>query len=239
NTTSLVKLMDYCLTFSSEVYHVWGMKWETTRVIFTLSRYLPFIGSALTCYGSFRPVLFAMWGFYLLSRRFDHSSSMLQPFSVIYIACVVFAEVILILRTYALWGRSRRVLAFLIALAVAFIIAATVLATHLNFSLPADSESSYIFYPSKCSYRTSRNSAFEYIFLVAYEIGTRAVFSYSFVHSAQVAIHGVLACRIFFNLKECDTHIRYGEYGPDLSLVTLRFRSHECGVTQQIEDTVP
>ncbi|KIJ11468.1 hypothetical protein PAXINDRAFT_34215, partial [Paxillus involutus ATCC 200175] len=70
------KLFDYCLTFSSEVHHVWGRKWDITRIVFTISRYLPFIASAMTCY------------------------------------------VILVLRTYALWGHSRRVLTSLLALAV-------------------------------------------------------------------------------------------------------------------------
>ncbi|KIJ19738.1 hypothetical protein PAXINDRAFT_107166 [Paxillus involutus ATCC 200175] len=59
----------------------------------------------------------------------------------IFNVCVISAEVILILRTSALWGHNRRVFATLITLAVAFSIGATVVGTVVKFSLPGDSES--------------------------------------------------------------------------------------------------
>ncbi|KAF8835905.1 hypothetical protein BDN67DRAFT_378275 [Paxillus ammoniavirescens] len=101
-------LFDYCLTFSSEVHHVWGKKWEITRIVFTISRYLPFVASAMTC---------VLYG--------NNCGAYNYVLHVIYNFCVVSAEVILILRTYALWGRKRWVLAILIPLAVTCIIAAT------------------------------------------------------------------------------------------------------------------
>ncbi|KIK76381.1 hypothetical protein PAXRUDRAFT_432579 [Paxillus rubicundulus Ve08.2h10] len=45
-----LSVFDYCLTLSLEVHHVWGRKWEITRIVFTISRYLPFIASAMTFY---------------------------------------------------------------------------------------------------------------------------------------------------------------------------------------------
>ncbi|KAF9224472.1 hypothetical protein BS17DRAFT_779861 [Gyrodon lividus] len=203
----------------------------------------------------------------------------------IYDACIISAEVILILRTYALWGRSRRVLAVLLALAAAFIAAATVLASSLKFSLPEDSGSPYVFYPSACAYQTSRDGAFEYIFLMAYEIVLQGMntwrkfrtyrnvrsqtlntlyrdgIMYMFwiillstvnmvvmvtaplayipsLDTAQVAIHGVLASRIFFNLRECDERIHDSgsEFGG-ISMTSLHYRSRSAGRQQRAEDS--
>ncbi|KIJ61007.1 hypothetical protein HYDPIDRAFT_42934 [Hydnomerulius pinastri MD-312] len=148
-------VFDYCVTFSSEVQHIWGRKWETTRFVFTMSRYVPFIGSAMTCYNA------------LYSHK---CGSFIFALDAIYNIGIVFAEGILILRTYAMWQRSRKVLFFLLGLAVVFIVAATVLATKLNFSLPADAGSPYVFYPSSCAFGKSRNGAFQYILLMIYEI---------------------------------------------------------------------
>ena len=73
---------DYCLTFSLEVLHfnlcaqsssmvnqvkyVWGTKWDTTRIVFTLSRYLPFLSSSLTCYGMCHIFVFIGVSWYFL-----------------------------------------------------------------------------------------------------------------------------------------------------------------------------
>jgi len=245
---------DYCLTFSSEVEYVWGTKWEITRIVFTLSRYLPFISSSLTCYdalvnvgcGSFTTALDAM-----------------------YTASIIFAEGILILRTYALWGRSKRVLFFLLFLAAAFIAGSEVISLKFKIVLPGDSTSSYQFNPSLCAYKSSRNAAIQYAFLVAYEIilqsmsswrkfrtyrdirsrtlstlywdgimymgwiivlsgGNMAVMAAApmayipALDTAQVAVHSVLASRIFFNLRQCDKQIH--SFGDVFSLESLRYR---------------
>lgn len=39
------------LPYSPQVELTWSRPWDLTRVIFTISRYLPFVGSALTAYG--------------------------------------------------------------------------------------------------------------------------------------------------------------------------------------------
>lgn len=49
-------------------------------------------------------------------------------------------------------------------------------------------------------------------------------FSLVFRNSAQVAIHGLLASRIFFNLRECDKQTQsFGN--EDIALETLRYRA--------------
>lgn len=59
------------------------------------------------------------------------------------------------------------------------------------------------------------------------------------LETAQVAIHSVLASRIFFNLKECDERIRGGGAEPDISLDTLRYRSLSVGTSlSRVEHSV-
>ncbi|KAF8844773.1 hypothetical protein BDN67DRAFT_1007932 [Paxillus ammoniavirescens] len=254
-------LFDYCLTFSSEVHHVWGKKWETTRIIFTISRYLPFIASPMICYND------------LYGHKCSAYSYVLE---VIFNVCVISAEVILILRTYALWGHSRRVLAVLIVLAGAFILAATFIWTMVEFSLPGDSKLPYVWYSAECGSGTLRNGAFRCAFMMAYEIVLQSMNTWrkfrtyrnvqsrvlstlywdgimymfwiilltgvnmtvivaaplayiSSLDTAQVAIHSVLASRIFFNLRACDERIRDSESESGVSLDTFQCRSRSVG----------
>ncbi|KIK81491.1 hypothetical protein PAXRUDRAFT_832811 [Paxillus rubicundulus Ve08.2h10] len=179
NVTALaVFLFDYCLTLSSEVRHVWGTKWETTRIIFTISRYLPFIASPMVCF------------YNLYGNKCGAYNYVIDVFAQ---GSVVAAEAVLVLRTYALWGHSRRVLVVLMALAAvsispryiristeitsttsgqcqAFIIAASIIWCKVKFSLPGDSESTYVWYAAGCGSGALRNTAFRGVFLMAYEI---------------------------------------------------------------------
>jgi len=257
---------DYCLTFSSEVEYVWGTKWEVSRIVFTLSRYLAFISSSLTCYDA------------LVNVR---CGPFVLALDAMYSASIIFAEGILILRTYALWGRSKKILFLLLFLAVAFIAGAEVTSLKFKIVLPGDTTSSYQFYPSLCAYQSSRNAVFQYAFLVAYEIilqsmsswrkfrtyrtlqsralntlywdgiiymwwiilfsgGNMAVMAAAPIvyvpalDTAQVAIHSVLASRIFFNLRECDKQIHSST--EEFSLETLRYRAGSTvGATTQAE----
>ncbi|KAG1763108.1 hypothetical protein EDD22DRAFT_846634 [Suillus occidentalis] len=46
-----VLLFDFIVTFDSEVHWTWGRGWGIIRIIFILSRYVPFVGLAMTVYG--------------------------------------------------------------------------------------------------------------------------------------------------------------------------------------------
>ncbi|KAG2125648.1 uncharacterized protein EDB93DRAFT_1280164 [Suillus bovinus] len=46
-----ILVFDYCITFSEEVRWTWFKPWDVTRVIFFISRYLPFAGVGMTAYG--------------------------------------------------------------------------------------------------------------------------------------------------------------------------------------------
>ncbi|KIK92365.1 hypothetical protein PAXRUDRAFT_830008 [Paxillus rubicundulus Ve08.2h10] len=258
-------VFDFCLTFSSEVYHVWGRKWDITRIVFTVSRYLSIITSALTFYDVLHSKPCSAYVYFI---------------DVITYGCMVSVEVILILRTYALWEHSRRVLIVLLALAVVFIIAATVTWSNVKFSLPGDPEDGNL-----CGSGAPRNAGFICLFLVAYEIVLQSMNTwkkfrayrnvqsqilntlywdgimymfwiiilmaavmlvkiaapmsyFSSLDTAQVALQSVFASRIFFNLRECDEHIRRGGSVTAMSLNPLQFSPHSVSTTQsRVEDS--
>ncbi|KAF8835899.1 hypothetical protein BDN67DRAFT_376667 [Paxillus ammoniavirescens] len=260
NVTALSAfLFDFCLTFSSEVHHVWGRKWDITRVVFTISRYLPFIASAMTCYDAFHR---------------QNCFAYKYAIDVIAGGCMISAEVILILRTYALWEHSRRVLTSLLTLAVVFTVVATVMWSKVKFLLPRDPENVIV-----CGSAAPRNTAFICIFMMAYEIMLQSMNTWkkfrtyrdvqsqilstlywdgimymfwiillmavimsvkiaapieymSSLDTAQVALQSVFASRIFFNLRECDERIRDGGSGTDISLNPVQFSPHSVGTSQ-------
>lgn len=110
---------DYLVTMDEEVRLMWGSKWGMARVLFCISRYLPFVASAiyhyylfavestLTDYGQCFPLYdAAMW---------------LNAISI----CA--ANGLLILKTYAMWKCNRKILYGLLAffsilLTVAFVL---------------------------------------------------------------------------------------------------------------------
>jgi len=258
-------VFDYCLTFSTEVEYVWGTKWGPTRIVFTVSRYLPFLSSSMTCYDA------------LVNET---CGSFILALDGIYSASIISAEGILILRTYAMWGRSRRVLIFLLVLAGAFIAAAEVLSLLVDMSLPEDSTSFYQFYPSVCAYGSSRNAALQFAVLMGYEIVLQTLNTWRkfrtyrdlrsatlntlywdgimymwwiivlsainlavqvaapvayipALDTAQVAIHGLLASRIFFNLRQCDRQMT--SFGDEFSLEPIRYQARSTVGTTQAE----
>ncbi|KAG2744918.1 hypothetical protein P692DRAFT_20743008, partial [Suillus brevipes Sb2] len=44
------QLFDFIITFDSEVHWTWGRGWGIMRIIFIVSRYVPFVGLAMTVY---------------------------------------------------------------------------------------------------------------------------------------------------------------------------------------------
>ncbi|KAG2087470.1 hypothetical protein BD769DRAFT_473607 [Suillus cothurnatus] len=45
-------IFDYCLTISQEVQLIWGKKWDAIRITFTLTRYATLMGTAMTTYAA-------------------------------------------------------------------------------------------------------------------------------------------------------------------------------------------
>ncbi|KAG2095448.1 uncharacterized protein F5147DRAFT_400531 [Suillus discolor] len=68
---------DFCITFSEEVRWTWFRPWDVIRVIFVVSRYLPFAGVGMTAYDALR------------------------------VSSIVAAEALLVIRTWAFWKKSK------------------------------------------------------------------------------------------------------------------------------------
>ncbi|KIJ58214.1 hypothetical protein HYDPIDRAFT_103105, partial [Hydnomerulius pinastri MD-312] len=238
-----------------KVQHVWGRRWEVTRMVFTASRYLPFISAVMSFYGADTP----RNALYTDLNLVFHSLS------------IIFAEGLLILRTHALWGRSRRLLIGLLALGT--IRVRITVCHHLTPKCYISLLNLRIaYYPSACEFHTSRDGAFQYIFLMVYEMILQSLSSlkrfrfYRDVHSptlsslywgsmsymfwiidiqlhttscschlqiayidsldtAQLVIHSVLASRILFNLRESDQRVHDLGTETNLPLVTMNFNS--------------
>ncbi|KAH7921021.1 hypothetical protein BV22DRAFT_761046 [Leucogyrophana mollusca] len=49
-----ILVYDYWVIFQSEIHWMWGTKWGSTRIMFTISRYMPFLAVSMTCYGALK-----------------------------------------------------------------------------------------------------------------------------------------------------------------------------------------
>lgn len=102
---------DYLLTFSGEVEFIWGKPFSPVTLIFAITRYLPFIDNTFAFITDFVPNI--SFSACKLSYRFEFWSFALG-------ICV--AEIILILRTLAIWHGDKRIGIFLGTLAIGFVI---------------------------------------------------------------------------------------------------------------------
>ncbi|KAF9003061.1 hypothetical protein BDQ17DRAFT_1409375 [Cyathus striatus] len=99
---------DYFLTIDLEVALIWNSRWSLSKVLFLITRYLPFFESALLLYRTFGhniPLSFCNTGYKISAG--------------LIIAGVVVAEIILSMRTWAIWGKDRRVAVGLVTFVIA------------------------------------------------------------------------------------------------------------------------
>ncbi|KAF9782428.1 hypothetical protein BJ322DRAFT_1111291 [Thelephora terrestris] len=89
---------DYMLTFQLEVELVWKRQWGLGTVLFVFNRYSPFIESIISLSIRF---------FFLSPQMCEKLTAILTWFIVL---GLLTSEFILMLRTYAIWDRSRRAL---------------------------------------------------------------------------------------------------------------------------------
>ncbi|KAH7923990.1 hypothetical protein BV22DRAFT_1130177 [Leucogyrophana mollusca] len=100
-----VLAIDYCINLDTEVTLTWNRSWSFVRVLFVLARYLPFLDVPVDLYYSSIPKSTAL------------CLPLYQAASWINVVGTVTAEALLLVRTWVLWGRSKIVLAGLVALA--------------------------------------------------------------------------------------------------------------------------
>jgi len=94
-----ILFFDYFLTLNLEVTFVWPRAWSISKVLFVLSRYLPFVEVPLIFY-----YVFAL-NPGVTSCRIINSTVIVAR-----LVGIALAEAILVLRTYALSGRNPRIL---------------------------------------------------------------------------------------------------------------------------------
>ncbi|KZP32001.1 hypothetical protein FIBSPDRAFT_1037117 [Athelia psychrophila] len=97
---------DYLLTFSSEMSLIWNGygNWTLFQVLFVLSRYMPFADAVIVLYGHFG------------SNTTDTSCQRLNvALGWMFTVGQVLTETTFLMRTWAMWGATRRVGALLVA----------------------------------------------------------------------------------------------------------------------------
>ncbi|KAG1837581.1 hypothetical protein DFJ58DRAFT_815530 [Suillus subalutaceus] len=222
-----------------QVRWTWFKPWDVPRIMFTISRYLPFAGVGMTAYDALRDS--------------NQCASTVEGY-IIHIICIVAAEGLLVIRTWAFWQKSKRLLIVLlvyIVLSVSGAIATDLIPTML---IPGGT----------CYFESTRNAAIVYMFLAMFDSVMLILTVYKRFHdykdfrseiivtlyhdgifymlcilavtlanvicegalpsaysnmfdTLQVVSHSVLASRILFRLRESNERV----HAPSMSLTTL------------------
>ncbi|EGO19053.1 hypothetical protein SERLADRAFT_480220 [Serpula lacrymans var. lacrymans S7.9] len=96
---------DYCLTFGCDIQFVRFTPWASPRIIFMFARYLPFIAVSADLYFSLAPHI-----------DLDMCLPLYKTIAWLNILSILAAEGLLVLRTYVLWERNRRIFMILFVL---------------------------------------------------------------------------------------------------------------------------
>ncbi|KAF8525073.1 hypothetical protein BU17DRAFT_83985 [Hysterangium stoloniferum] len=108
---------EYFLTLDREIYFVWGSQWSLGKVIFFLNRYSPIIDTTLAIY--------------ILTGVKDQRlcPALSTATAGAFVGGMFVSEIVLAMRTYAIWGGRRSILIFLVLFTLSVFAAASVL-TH-------------------------------------------------------------------------------------------------------------
>ncbi|KIM78598.1 hypothetical protein PILCRDRAFT_11064 [Piloderma croceum F 1598] len=88
---------DYMLTMSLEISVIWAAPWSVPKALFLLTRYTPIIDSTAIMYYLFHP-----------GSSIKTCRASIEIGEWMFITSVGFAEIILMIRTWAVWERDRR-----------------------------------------------------------------------------------------------------------------------------------
>ncbi|KIK42215.1 hypothetical protein CY34DRAFT_805196 [Suillus luteus UH-Slu-Lm8-n1] len=157
-----ILVLDYCITFSEEVQWTWSRPWDVIRIIFVISRYLPFAGVGMTAYDALRVS--------------DQCASTLEG-NIIHIIGIVAAEALLVIRTWAFWQKSKKLLIVLSVYSVLTIIAAIAADLSPTSLIPGEEPPL-----GTCYFESTRNAAVVYIFLAMFECVILMLTIYKRVH---------------------------------------------------------
>ncbi|KAL4260149.1 hypothetical protein AB1N83_008817 [Pleurotus pulmonarius] len=103
-SSTTVLVYDYILTFDKEVSLIWFYQstWSWTSILFMLNRYLPFFDTFDSLWHNLMPGITP-----------DACSKAYQAVCWLYILGIGVTEVVLTIRTWAIWRRSRKLAIFL------------------------------------------------------------------------------------------------------------------------------
>ncbi|KAG2135509.1 hypothetical protein DEU56DRAFT_807374 [Suillus clintonianus] len=165
--TFAVLIFDYCITLEAESQWVWHRKWTFVRSIFTISRYLPFVGIGMTFAAALRTQYYPGESCVVYGRVTTAS----------HVLSILAAEGLLITRIYASWN-SKRLLTSLLVFAAICVVTSYILA---DTSLVSNSTNTAVIYlpnmievsllnPGDCLFFVKRNNVFDYAVLGLYEL---------------------------------------------------------------------
>ncbi|KAF9020582.1 hypothetical protein BDP27DRAFT_1411696 [Rhodocollybia butyracea] len=114
---------DYILSLGQEVAYIWASNWGSVKVLYFFSRYSPFIDTILAIEEK-------------LNHRVDSAScNRTMTFNTVFTSLGIgISDLILIVRTYAMYQRSRTVLIILLVLWVAVLAVGVVAASRWSTS---------------------------------------------------------------------------------------------------------
>ncbi|KAF8126694.1 hypothetical protein EV363DRAFT_1267891 [Boletus edulis] len=108
----IAAIYDYILTFSKEIEYVWCKRWTWVSTMFVVVRYIGF------CW----IILSALTGSSLLPGPLEVSNAVFEIVRWAFAVVLSAADLVMILRVYAMWGRSRTILYILLLIFVPQII---------------------------------------------------------------------------------------------------------------------
>lgn len=97
-------VLDYFQTFHAEIQLIWPRRWTLVKILFLLSRYLPFVYAPTT-----------LWvGLQAVGAALEDCAVAFGASSVLILVSMMLAEAIMCVRLYALGKNSKRLLAWLL-----------------------------------------------------------------------------------------------------------------------------
>ncbi|KAG1826459.1 hypothetical protein EV424DRAFT_1345605 [Suillus variegatus] len=178
-------IFDYFLTLEPEIRWTWNRRWNVTRILFVISRYMAFVAAVMTSYAVLATranenddeySARTSAGLQMVIDILNIQRLVTDFTTAIHIISIIAAEGLLIIRTYAFWKQSKKLLAVLLVLAAIFIACGVGLTDFVGGLLavpvnPSDDKCAFQAPPtSNCTFQASQNSAIQYGFLAAYEI---------------------------------------------------------------------
>ncbi|KAL5519273.1 hypothetical protein ACEPAH_956 [Sanghuangporus vaninii] len=102
---------DYLLTLPDEIRLIWPAKWNAGKIMFFLTRYPVFVDTSLTIVNLIQP-----------NVKLSLCKPIYQAAAWMSFAGITIAEIIMMMRVYAIWGAKKQVLIFLVIFNLGIII---------------------------------------------------------------------------------------------------------------------